>query len=359
MTTAGQTVGPDVSLAVYDTGRVSVEHLRLPERAAGEIDVAISAAAICGSDLHTVLGHRSAPERTALGHEGVGRITDLDDGSADLRGTGLRRGDRVAFALFSSCGVCDRCRNGLAMKCRSLLKYGHESVLTPPYATGTLASAVRLLPGVPVLRIPDDVDDAIMVSAGCAVATAAAVVATAGSPPPGTPLLIFGAGAVGAYCAAMLSSLGCAVTVRDPAEERLAIIERFGAMADRTGEGTYPIVIEASGNAQAFMDALQAADIGGRVVAAGSVSLGNTTASIDPAWLVTRRITVAGVHNYTAADFAQGVDWLLTEGRDLGLQQLLSAPLPLSEIDDAFTMMRTGRHPRVLVRPDSAGHGRA
>lgn len=355
MMTAGPTVGTDVSLAVFDTGRVSVENLRLPERATGEIDVAIGAAAICGSDLHTVLGHRSAPERTALGHEGVGYVTDVDDGVTDLRGTPLSRGDRVVFALFNACGRCDRCLHGLAMKCRSLLKYGHESVLTPPYATGTLASAVRLLPGVPVLRVPDDVDDAVLVSAGCAVATAAAIIDTAGPPVAGTDVLVFGAGAVGAYCVAMLSTLGCAVTVRDPAEDRLAIVERFGGVADRSGEGTYPIVVEASGHAQAFMDALRSADIGGRVVAAGSVSPGSSTASIDPAWLVTRRITVAGVHNYTAADFRRGVDWLLSDGRQVNLAQLLSPPMPLSAVDDAFTLMGEGHHPRILVRPDSFG----
>ncbi|HEY8454999.1 MAG TPA: alcohol dehydrogenase catalytic domain-containing protein [Actinopolymorphaceae bacterium] len=342
----------DISLAVYDKGAVTIERLQLPPRGPGEIDVAITSAAICGSDLHTVLGHRETPERTALGHEGVGRITDVDPDVVDLRGATLRPGDRVVFALFSSCGSCDRCTAGLPMKCRSLVKYGHESVLKPPHATGTLATGVRLLPGVPVVRIPDSLSDSVVVSAGCAVATAGAIIAAAGPLAPRTRVLVFGAGAVGAYCAAMLTSLGCIVQVREPSAERLAIVEEFGATAAHPDAEPFPVVVEASGSATAFVEALHATDIGGRVVAAGSVSPGQSTASIDPALLVTRRITVSGVHNYTIDDFRRGVDWLLAHGRDLNLGRLLSPPLPLSAAAEGFRQMQTGRYPRVLIRPD-------
>ncbi|WP_129665977.1 alcohol dehydrogenase catalytic domain-containing protein [Phytoactinopolyspora endophytica] len=355
MQTAGAEVQLDVSIAVFDDGAITVERVDLPDRSAGEIDVAISAAAICGSDLHTVLGHRSAPARTALGHEAVGRVADLDDGTTDFRGTPLRRGDRVVFSMLSECGSCDRCRAGLTMKCRSLLKYGHESVTTPPHATGTLAEQVRLLPSVPVLRVPDDVADVQVVSAGCAVATAAAVVAAAGTPPPGTRILVLGVGAVGAYCAAMFATLGCAVQVRDPSPERLALAAQLGAQpADSDGE-PFSVVVEASGSSSAVLEALNAADVGGHVVAAGSVSLGSSTVTIDPALLVTRRLRVTGLHNYTAENFRWGVDWLVAHGRHLGLERLVSPPFPLSAVDEAFQLMKDGRYPRVLVRPD--GHG--
>lgn len=341
----------DVSVAVFGDGRVALERLELPERSVGEIDVALSAAAICGSDLHTVLGHRPALARTALGHEGVGRVVDIDDKATDLRGAALGRGDRVVFALFSSCGRCDRCMSGLQMKCRSLLKYGHESVATPPHATGTLASTVRVLPGVPVLRIPDDLGDVQAVSAGCAVATAAAIVSAAEPLEAGTRVLVFGAGAVGAYCTAMLASRGCSVFVSEPVEQRRALVERFGAQPVVSDSPAFPVVVEASGNAAAFVAALESTEVGGRIIAAGSVSPGSSTVTFDPAVVVTRRLSVIGIHNYTAQDFRRGVDWLLAHGRYLGLDQLVSPPLPLASIDEAFEQMGTGRHLRVLVRP--------
>lgn len=335
-------------VAVLDKGRVTLERHRLPDRCPGEIDVAITSAAICGSDLHTVLGHRPTPDRTALGHEGVGRVVDVDSEATDLRGAPLRSGDRVVFALFRACGSCDRCVGGLPMKCRSLLKYGHESVTTPPHATGTLASHVRLPPGVPVLRLPDDIEDALVVSAGCAVATAAAVVATAG---PASRALVYGAGAVGAYTAAMLLTNGVETHVVDPSAARLEAVRRIGAHVHDAG-ATYPVVIEASGSAAAFLDALRTADLGGRIVCAGAVSPGSTTVELDPAVLVTRRLTMAGIHNYRPAEFQQGVDWLLAHARAFALDQLASPPIPLRDIDKAFALMRGGEHARVLVSPE-------
>lgn len=341
----------DISVAVFDGGRVTIEELQLPAREPGEIDVELTASAICGSDLHTVLGHRPTPARTALGHEGVGNVLDMDDGATDLRGVPLHVGDRVVFALFSACGRCDRCRSGLVMKCRSLMKYGHESVTRPPHATGTLASMVRLLPTVPVLRIPDDLDDVEAVSAGCAVATAAAIVAAAGPPDAGTRVLVLGGGAVGFYCVAMLATRGCAVWLGEPDAARRAIVAGLGATPVTPDEPPFPVVIEASGSAAAFEEALDRADVGGHVVAAGSVSPGSSTVTVDPALVVTRRLRVSGIHNYTADDFRHGVDWLLAHGRGLGLDQLVSDPVPLSSIVEAFDQMRTGRHLRVLVRP--------
>lgn len=337
---------------MFDQGRIELKPIDLPERGRGEVDVAIGAAAVCGSDLHTVLGHRSAPPEVALGHEGLGHVIDVDDGAVDLRGAPLSPGDRVVFALFSACGSCDRCVSGLTMKCRSLFKYGHESVARPPHASGTLATRVRLLPGVPMLRIPEGLTDAQAVSAGCSVATAAAIVRALGSQG-GGDVLVFGAGAVGAYCAAMLASQGSPVSVIDPSEQRLALVTELGAKPHDAGrEEPFPAVVEASGNATAFENALDAADIGGRVVAAGSVSPGSTTVTFDPSLVVTRRITLVGIHNYSGEDFLWGVDWLEQHAAPLGLERLVSPPLPLSAVDDAFELVKTGEHLRVLVVPD-------
>jgi putative phosphonate catabolism associated alcohol dehydrogenase len=347
-----RTIGaPDaVRVTVFDRGAVTLRRINLPARSPGEIDVDITAAAICGSDLHTVLGHRSTPPATALGHEGVGRIRSVDPDATDLRGQPLEPGDRVVLSMIRSCGSCDRCRAGLTMKCRSGFKYGHASVNEAPFASGTLASLVRLTPGVPVLRISDGVGDSIMVPAGCATATAAAVVEAA-APSGDEPVLIFGAGAVGFYCAAMFAGLGCTVWVRDPSEARLALLAGTGARPDDGRDRPYPIVVEASGSTSAFADALTAVDLGGLVVGAGSVSVNADTITVDPALLVTRRIRFSGVHNYTPAEFGAAVDWLAEHGPRLGLDRLVSPPLPLDRIDEAFALMRSGTYPRVLVHP--------
>ena len=339
-------------VAVFDHGRVWLRDVALPDRRIGEMDVAISCAAICGSDLHTVLGHRAAPELVALGHEGIGIVIDLDADTVDARGVPLHVGDKVALSMISSCGSCDRCRAGLSMKCQQGQKYGHDSIERAPFATGMIADRVRLTAGVPVVRVPDDADDALLVSAGCAAATAAAVVAVA-APRPAQSALVFGAGAVGFFCAAMLGTAGCRVVVRDPSPERLALLRTTGACVEE-GEGVeYAIVVEASGNAKAFADAFAAVEIGGQLVAAGSVSPGATTAVLDPALLVTRRVRLTGVHNYTTAEFVQAVDWLQTHGERAGVLRLTSPVWPLDRVEEAFAEMERGNFARVLVSPEA------
>jgi len=344
-----------VTVAVLDERTVRLHELDLPPAVNGEIDVDITLAAICGSDIHTVLGHRPAPPMTALGHEAVGRIAVAPPDVRDLRGVPLRVGDRVALSMITSCGACDRCLAGLTMKCRSLFKYGHASVEQYPHASGMLATRVRILPGTPILRIPDALSDAVMVSAGCAVATAGAIVHAA-SPRAGDQALVLGGGAVGLYTAAMLSSAGCVVTVQDPSPSRRDLAAALGlrASADSASatNGVEPsIIVEASGDSRAAAAAFEAAAVGGHVIGAGSVSPGSTTMAVDPAILVTRRLRYSGVHNYTADEFRWSVDWLLAFGPSLPVDRMLSRPYPLERIGEAMAELRSGEVPRVAVDP--------
>lgn len=348
---------PPVRVAVLDGPDVRLHQLELPDRPPGQTDVAVTLAAICGSDVHTVQGDRPAPPLAALGHEAVGRVAAADPDATDLRGVPLRPGDRVALSMINSCGRCDRCAHGLSMKCRSLFKYGHASAAEPPYASGMLAELVRVLPGTPVLRIPDDVPDALVVSAGCAVATAVAVL-SAVTVAEGDEVVVTGAGAVGFYCAAMLATAGATVTVHDPSPQRRALVAGLGVRTEgcppeprsRTGDGP-AVVVEASGHPDAVTGALRCVGTGGHVVAAGSVSPGSTSITIDPALLVTGRIRLTGVHNYGAEEFARGVDWLLEHGDALPVDRLTAPPVPLAAVAGAIAAVPTASHLRLTVRP--------
>ena len=340
------------SIAVLNGTDVSVETIRLPPRSVGEVDIRIDLAAVCGSDIHTILGHRPAPARLALGHEGVGRVVDIDQGTVDLQGAPIAVGDRVVFMMFNKCGECSRCTSGLEMKCNRLMKYGHESVDVPPFATGTIATHVRLLGGVGIRKVPDELPDAAAVATSCAVSTAAAALAAAGSPSFGAKALVVGYGAVGMYCTSMLISAGCAVSVSDPLPARSELAREMGASED--AGGPYAIVIEASGSAAGVQAAFEAVDVGGRVILVGSVSPGNTSITLDPASLVIRRVTVIGVHNYTSSDFNRAVDWLIEEGSTIPTSRVLSPRFTLDTIDEALQEAQTGRYQRVIIDPTGA-----
>ncbi|MGB1719433.1 MAG: alcohol dehydrogenase catalytic domain-containing protein, partial [Candidatus Latescibacterota bacterium] len=103
--------GPDQPLGARD--------VPLPSSLqAGQVLAEIALATICGSDLHTISGHR--PERTPciLGHEAVGRVVALGSGRPELR-----IGDRITWSIADSCGSCVACSDyELPEKCANLFK---------------------------------------------------------------------------------------------------------------------------------------------------------------------------------------------------------------------------------------------
>jgi alcohol dehydrogenase len=69
--------------------------------------VRIDTTTICGTDLHILKGDVPAvTEGRVLGHEGVGKITEI--GAAVNR---LKVGDRVIISCVSACGSCAYCHH--------------------------------------------------------------------------------------------------------------------------------------------------------------------------------------------------------------------------------------------------------
>ena len=122
--------------------------------------VRVTLATICGSDLHTVSGRRSADTPCVLGHEAVGTIA-APTRQHSATGEPLREGDRVTWTLMTSCGTCDYCTNrNLPQKCETLFKYGHARSEGATTLSGGFATHILLRPGTAIYHIPNDVSDA-------------------------------------------------------------------------------------------------------------------------------------------------------------------------------------------------------
>lgn len=316
-----------------------------------DVLVAIELSTICGSDVHTVAGHRSAPVPLVLGHESVGRIVAIGvDGKRAADGTPLQVGDRVVWSVTASCGHCGRCSAGLPQKCVELRKYGHERVEPRWELTGGFASHVHLIAGSSIVRAPEGVPAAVLAPASCATATAWAAVerGAAGRNLAGARVRVYGAGLVGLSAAAIAAERGAIVDVVDPSDGRRALAARFGAI---DAEPTEPadVVIEASGHAVA--DAIAAADIGGTVVLVGSVFPAPST-PVDAEYVVRRLLTIAGVHNYTPADLIGAVDFLAGAGRAYPFADLVGDTYALAEVDEALAAAGSrGAPPRIALNP--------
>ncbi|CAH0139894.1 L-threonine 3-dehydrogenase [Microbacterium sp. Bi98] len=312
------------------------EVIAVPGVALGEHDVlvAVEMSTICGSDVHTVHGRRSAPVPLVLGHESVGRVIALGDGGAStVDGVPVRIGDRIVWSVTISCGTCDRCAQGVPQKCRALGKYGHDRIGVHGDLTGAFGSHVQVRAGTAIVRVPESLPAAVLAPASCATATAWAAVARAARDHDldGATVRIHGAGLVGLSAAAIAVEHGATVEVLDPAPERLALAARFGAgPIDRDPD----VVIEASGHAVA--EALTGVATGGTVVLVGSVFPAEPV-PLDAESIVRRLVTVTGVHNYTGSELAEAVAFLAGRGRAYPFVDAVGEVRQLADLDEAIT----------------------
>lgn len=303
--------------------------LTVPTLSAGESLIRLTTATVCGSDRHTVAGHRPGACPSVLGHEGVGRVVATEAGPTV--------GDRVVFAVTSVCGSCVSCRRGLSAKCAQVAKVGHESTASGWALSGTYASHIVLPRGIAVAVVPDSVPDAVAATAGCAVATVMAVLDAAGDLT-GRRVFVNGLGMLGLTAVAAAKSRGAAEVIAfDPAPDRGRLAEAAGADTLVTADlpSDVDVAIELSGAEAGVRSCLDALGIGGTAVLAGSVSPGPQV-PIDPEHIVRGWRTITGVHNYEPRHLLQAVDFLAGDGADMPWEDILGGPIGLDDLPAEF-----------------------
>jgi threonine dehydrogenase-like Zn-dependent dehydrogenase len=284
---------------MHGAGDVSIEtvsdaHLIEPTDAL----VAVTRAAICGSDLwpYKTMDHDETGRR--MGHEFIGVVEDV---GADVRT--VKAGDLVVAPFLYSDGNCIFCREGLQTSCLHGGRYGFDGVdggqgeaVRVPYADGTL------------VVLPADRDDALMpslltLSDVMATGHHAAVSATAG---PGKTVAVVGDGAVG-LCGVIASRrLGAEQIIilgRHP--DRIALAKEFGAtdvVSERGDEAVERVreltggfgvhsVLECVGLEQSLRTALAIARPGGAVGRVGAPQEASIPEAVPTFF---RNVTVGG-----------------------------------------------------------------
>lgn len=335
---------------------VTVETLPSTTLPDGGVLVEVELATVCGSDLHTALGHRPGPTPSVLGHEQVGRVVAVDAvPPTTVQGQPVRVGDRVVWSVAASCGDCDRCAAGIPQKCRSLRKYGHEAVTADWTLNGGFATHCVLLPGTAIAVVPAHVPAAVAAPAACATATVAAALDAVQRPLDGARVLVTGAGMLGITAVAMAVDAGASVTVSDPNAGRRARAVCFGAArAAAPGDaiGRFDVAVELSGYPDAVEAAVDSLDVDGVAVLVGAVSTSRPV-TIDPEQIVRRLNRIVGVHNYAPRHLATAVAFLARS--ELPFADLVERPVGLDAVGHAVTtppsdgFLRRGVAPAVAV----------
>jgi threonine dehydrogenase-like Zn-dependent dehydrogenase len=234
--------------------------------------VAVTSAAICGSDLWPYKSMEPDEDGRRMGHEFIGVVEEV---RADVRT--LKAGDLVVSPFLWSDGSCVFCQEGLHSECLHGGRYGWDDVdggqgeaVRVPQADGTLVA------------LPVDKDDALMAS----LLTLSDVMGTghhaalAAKVGPGKNVAVVGDGAVG-LCGVIASKrLGAEqIILLGNNQHRIALGQEFGAtdvVRERGDEAIEHVreltsglgahsVLECVGLEQAVETALEIARPGGAI----------------------------------------------------------------------------------------------
>jgi len=271
-----------------------------PKLSDGDVEVAVEAVGICGSDMHAYLGHdvrRPAP--LILGHEASGLAT-----------TGKFKGKRVVFNPLVTCGMCNDCLGGRSNLCAK------REIISMMPRQGAFAEKVAI-PERNIVEIPDGMDP-VKAALTEPVATALHAVGVADRilwrPLAECRALVLGGGAIGLSAALILRSRGCADVViadtnplRRHAGTREEGFETFDPLSASPDQNGFDLVIDAVGGRKTRETASDSIRPGGVIT---HIGLMDSDDGLDIRKLTLQEITFVGTYTYTMVDFRTTVEVL-------------------------------------------------
>ena len=313
-------------------GHVEMKQWPQPQPSAGQIEIAVDAAGICGAEISGFLGRsRRRKPPHIFGHELVGHTPD---------------GRRVVADPLIGCGQCADCRKGAANLCPNLRLLGMDQL------AGCFAEFVTV-PQSQVHPIPGQLADSRAVLAE-PLANVVHLFRLA-APQPQFRMGIIGSGIMGSLALKIALHLGAAqVLVEDVIDVRVAAARKMGATLalnpeaghgkarDFAGPG-FDLVLDACGEESARQQAFDLCRPGGTVILLG---MAKERSELDFGAAIRRELRVQMSFGYTAADFSRSLDLLIAGEIDL---TEWTVELPLEDGQKAFEQMTGPRRDKLKM----------
>ncbi len=329
------------ALVYTNTQEMTYRDEPLPTPPAGHVVMDVSAAAICGSDMHAYHGHdeRRVPP-LILGHEVCGIVRE-----------GKYTGQRMVINPLMTCGICHDCMSGRSNLC-------HKRELIGMYLQGALAEKVAI-DERNLLAIPDDMDPikaALTEPTATALHAIVLVERIAYRPLSEMRCLIMGGGAIGLLAALILKAKGCfnvdmaeTNALRRTSVNAQDCATTYDPIADKAPHnGNYDVVFDCVGAGATRKSASEAVRPGGII---SHVGLQNTEEGFDSRRITLQELTVLGNYCYSMADMQASIDMLYNE--QLGDLNWVDVR-PLSKGAEAFSDLHLGKvaAAKIVLRPD-------
>ncbi len=348
---------------------MTIETLDVGPVAPGDVLVRVRAASLCHTDLEAIEGALAVQLPAVLGHEAAGEVVELGAGVSEL---GI--GDRVVLSWNPHCGGCFYCERAQPILCRQFLANGPKAFhfdgrprlscdAIPVHQLMYLGgfSEYVIVPAQSAVRVPDTMpfDRAALI--GCGVMTGVGAATRIAQLRWGDVAMVIGCGAVGlsAVQGCVLAGAGTIIAV-DPNPARRQLAQAIGAThacdpaeaADLArsltdGRGA-DVVLESAGAPAGFRLSVGAVRPGGQVVWLGKVAVNEEVAFRWGSLMQEKRITRS---SYGGAKPQTDFPMLARAYLDgkLKLDEMISARIPLEQINEGFAALKRGETVRSVV----------
>ena len=321
------------TIIINKPGDVNIIDTPKPVRKKGEALLKVLYGGICGSDLGTYRGTFAYASYSRIpGHEFSAEIVEIDENDRNLK-----PGMIVTCNPYFNCTKCYSCQRGLVNCCTSNETLGAQR-------DGAFSEYITM----PIERIYD--------GKGLPAKTLALIEpfcisyhgVSRADVKAGDNVLVIGAGTIGVLAAVAAKAKGAKVYISDVAEKKMNYaVETFGLdggilndshenfiqrVEEITGGNYFDVTIEAVGLPSTFLNCIEAAAYGARVV---QIGVGKKNVDFDFTLLQKKELNVFGSRNALKKDFLELID--LVKSGKVDLEKIVTNTYSLDEADKAFS----------------------
>lgn len=321
------------TIIINKPGDVNIIDTPKPVRKKGEALLKVLYGGICGSDLGTYRGTFAYASYPRIpGHEFSAEIVEIDENDRNLK-----PGMIVTCNPYFNCTKCYSCQRGLVNCCTSNETLGAQR-------DGAFSEYITM----PIERIYD--------GKGLPAKTLALIEpfcisyhgVSRADVKAGDNVLVIGAGTIGVLAAVAAKAKGAKVYISDVAEKKMNYaVETFGLdggilndshenfiqrVEEITGGNYFDVTIEAVGLPSTFLNCIEAAAYGARVV---QIGVGKKNVDFDFTLLQKKELNVFGSRNALKKDFLELID--LVKSGKVNLEKIVTNTYSLDEADKAFS----------------------
>ncbi len=341
----------------------------LPVPGTGEVLAKITAAGVCGSDLHMWEGKDPrTPLPIILGHEGVGEVAEVGEGASDAFDEPLSPGQPIVWERSLTCGECDFCNRGEEFLCPARKVYGiNISSLEPPHLSGNYAESILLRKGTAIYPLQPGDDPATIVAATCSGTTAAHAHEKAGIIR-GDNVVIFGAGPVAIFQSAFAKREGAAnvIVITNNPGPKADMIAKFGAddillrkestqeqrdayVMDLTNGCGADVVMDTTPDPTVFLEAIPLVRRGGKYINSGAAIPGETIPLDIYKNITFKCVTIKGIWAGDASHLEMALELVRSSG--FPFDQLVTHRFPLERHGEAWDVFRNKQGVKIIFEP--------